>query len=98
MNFPPADFDLDLGHDHYLQWQTYEGRRAGALIEHPAGGKDHQPAGSYCAGGISWVPGFRSANPWTIEGEADEHLTVSPSVLCSCGDHGFIRDGKWVPA
>lgn len=26
-------------------------------------------------------------------------LTIAPSVLCrSCGDHGFVRDGKWVPA
>lgn len=27
-----------------------------------------------------------------------EPLTISPSVLCSCGDHGFIREGRWVPA
>lgn len=25
-------------------------------------------------------------------------LTLSPSVLCQCGAHGFIRDGKWVAA
>lgn len=24
-----------------------------------------------------------------------EPLTVSPSLLCSCGDHGFIRNGRW---
>jgi len=28
-----------------------------------------------------------------------EPLTLSPSVLCGhCGDHGFIQNGKWVPA
>jgi len=27
-----------------------------------------------------------------------EPLTISPSLLCSCGDHGFIREGKWVKA
>lgn len=27
-----------------------------------------------------------------------EPLTLSPSILCSCGDHGFIRDGRWVRA
>ena len=27
-----------------------------------------------------------------------EPLTISPSVLCQCGDHGFIRNGKWVVA
>ena len=26
-------------------------------------------------------------------------LTLEPSVLCrACGDHGFIREGRWVPA
>lgn len=28
-------------------------------------------------------------------------LTISPSLLCpdsGCGFHGYIRDGKWVPA
>lgn len=26
-------------------------------------------------------------------------LTLSPSLLCrSCGLHGWIRDGRWVPA
>ena len=29
---------------------------------------------------------------------AYDPLTVAPSLLCACGDHGFIRDGKWVPA
>lgn len=28
-----------------------------------------------------------------------EPLTISPSLLCmSCQHHGFIREGKWVPA
>lgn len=27
-------------------------------------------------------------------------LHVEPSILCpaGCGDHGFVRDGRWVPA
>jgi len=26
-------------------------------------------------------------------------LTVVPSILCpDCGTHGFVRDGRWVPA
>ncbi len=29
-----------------------------------------------------------------------EHLSIEPSILCpiGCGDHGFVRDGKWVAA
>lgn len=34
---------------------------------------------------------------WVIE--CAEPLTVSPSILCiRCRTHGFIRDGRWVPA
>ena len=34
---------------------------------------------------------------WTVE--SWEPLTLSPSLLCrACGDHGFIREGKWVAA
>jgi hypothetical protein len=38
---------------------------------------------------------------WTVE--SLDPLTLSPSILCTtskggCGLHGFIRDGKWVPA
>ena len=27
-----------------------------------------------------------------------EPLTLTPSVLCHCGDHGFITAGRWVRA
>ena len=34
---------------------------------------------------------------WQVE--SWEPLTLSPSLLCRlCGDHGFIRAGRWVPA
>lgn len=33
---------------------------------------------------------------WTVE--SWEPLTLSASLLCHCGDHGFIRDGRWVSA
>lgn len=38
---------------------------------------------------------------WTVEHW--DPLTLSPSILCSpdkggCGLHGYIRDGRWVPA
>lgn len=40
-----------------------------------------------------------SAAAWEIHSE--EPLTISPSLLCtvpSCKRHGFIREGRWVPA
>lgn len=104
-SFPEAeDFqpgvDLDLGNDHRLIWTGSRSgaARMGAVIEHLTKGEDHRPAGEYCAGGVSWTPGWREGPVWSIEGAADEHITLSPSVRCSCGDHGFIRDGKWVQA
>lgn len=31
--------------------------------------------------------------------EQRQPLTIAPSILCSdCGTHGFIRNGRWVPA
>lgn len=31
---------------------------------------------------------------------AEDPIHIEPSLLCAgdCGVHGFIRDGKWVPA
>ncbi len=48
---------------------------------------------------------FRKVFPdnqyWAVE--SWEPLTVSPSLLCTpdkggCGDHGFIKQGRWVLA
>ena len=44
---------------------------------------------------------------WSMTGSLNGgDLTLSPSILCRlgnvtnepCGFHGFVRDGKWVPA
>lgn len=33
---------------------------------------------------------------WDVQDINLETLTISPSLLCmECGDHGFIRNGKW---
>jgi hypothetical protein len=41
---------------------------------------------------------FRAGGPlWTVE--STDPLTLSPSLLCrACGNHGWIRNGTWVPA
>lgn len=34
---------------------------------------------------------------WQVQ--QTEPLTIAPSILCgTCGTHGWIRDGHWVPA
>lgn len=92
----PEKFDLDLGAGHWLAFAEYEGdARAGARVPHL------KANGELCEGwitfvGSSWAAAFDNKIPtWTVQ--SWEPLTVSPSLLCrACGDHGFIRDGRWV--
>ena len=56
----------------------------------------------WCAGSFAWrnpsSEDFRAESAlWTLLSWSP--LTVAPSLLClDCKAHGFIRDGKWVPA
>jgi hypothetical protein len=73
--------------------------RYGMLIFHPSA--DPVRRGEECAGAVTFAGDVQrevspSATTWTVE--SWESLTISPSVLCSCGDHGFIREGRWIPA
>lgn len=84
----------DIGHGHMLRPITYTGD------EHPCGWELHHPdkrdSSQECGSGV-WVARRVPENLWTLV--SWEPLTIAPSVLCvTCGDHGFIRDGKWVPA
>ena len=89
---------LDLGHGvtlTFTAWKEYE--RAGFLQEH-----DRSDGGGRCwSGGMFELPGVQEAFPehvrWTVV-EFDP-LTLEPSLLCRlCGNHGFVRDGRWIPA
>jgi len=53
-----------------------------------------------CVGSVNVDPHFAGERPiWTMSGSLEGgDLTLSPSVLCSDGFHGFVRDGKWVSA
>lgn len=69
--------------------------RAGAIVRHRADTET-----GWCEGGVMFdlpeLPGFERQNRWTVV--QWEPLTLDPSLLCSCGDHGVIRDGQWMPA
>lgn len=70
------------------------GQLAGFRITHPRGGVEGAPP---CHENGSWIPTHAEAEAWTLV--SLEPLHLEPSLLCrACGDHGFIRDGKWVPA
>lgn len=73
-----------------------------------------RPDGTYCEGAITFdVAPMNHLTPaaalWQVQ--SFEPLTMSPSLLCKapvydaagkvigeCGDHGWIRDGRWVRA
>lgn len=90
---------IDLGHGcSYSFWrrsQDPEAHRRGLIWFH------RKPDGSECVGSTCFkgqhVPGEPGGAEWDVV--SWEPLTISPSLLClDCGAHGFIRDGKWVPA
>lgn len=104
---------LDLGHGHTLEftcWDPdlrlnpqYEQFRHhlpvypwGAIVEHLT------PAGEVCRSAITFDDVMQRAmvpdsHRWEVESMVP--LTLSPSLLCAtCGDHGFVRNGQWVPA
>jgi hypothetical protein len=109
----PEEFDLDLGDGHsmrYFCWspdrsipstaERYKGvpdiPKAGVTVKHLT------PDGKPCMGAVNFdVPGAKEIfggerHVWQVQ--SWDPLTISPSLLCSCGDHGFIHGGKWVRA
>jgi hypothetical protein len=101
--------DIDLGHDHQLWffgWHPdrdlnpqYDGmpdvEKSGATVRH------RTPTGEECRSAVTFdiapLNQLRAQGAaWQVE--SWEPLTISPSLLCHCGDHGFIREGRWVPA
>ncbi|MFD1145952.1 hypothetical protein [Saccharothrix hoggarensis] len=102
--------DLDLGHGVTARWTgwrperdinpQYDGipdvERFGLLVEHAAG--DGSPCASFATfdGEVQRLVAPDSPK-WDVV--TLEPLTLSPSLLCrACGHHGFVRDGRWVPA
>lgn len=108
----PPDLDLGDDHklwftafspDRKLNPQ-YDGipdcEKMGAVVSHI-----NKDTGAQCWSGINLrTPemeellrrGFyKESHVWSVD--KWEPLTLSPSLLCKlCGDHGFIREGKWV--
>ena len=86
----------DLGDDHACKFYSYKDpdgvvwERVGVLVRHET------PSGKDCMGSVIFegAPSTIKGARWSVE--SYDPLTVSPSLLCSCGDHGFIRDGRWV--
>ena len=100
---------IDLGFGHTIEFTAWHPDRAlnpqyaalpdvdpeGAILRHELAD------GSLCEGALTFdSPVTRQLRPsgsfWEIV--SLEPLTLTPSSRCHCGDHGFIREGRWVPA
>jgi len=98
---------IDLGNSHsleYIQWAPDrrlnpqwadfpDVERFAAIVYHP-----RPDTGAECFGQITFdVPPADKLVPdaarWQVQ--SWEPLTISPSLLCDCGDHGYIRNGRW---
>ena len=83
---------IDLGGGHRIQvtkdWTSF-------VEEH----RDLRDPSRSCAGsgGIEGGPIAEPGRSWKLKSR--EPLTLTPSIQCTvCGNHGFVTDGKWVPA
>lgn len=84
----------------FTAWLAEDGVRyiIGAIETHPS-----PKTRKACMGHIYFdvhelPPDIAGESPrWDVESFSP--LTLSPSILCrGCGNHGYIREGKWVPA
>jgi len=75
----------EVGDDHWWGWVEVEGGRNIFWLHR-------------CEGGRLMLGTIDVTKPiHTLVSE--DPLHIEPSILCrACGDHGFIRDGRWQPA
>jgi hypothetical protein len=82
-----SDEPEDIGHGVRIERRYLDGQLAGVAYYHDCGGTER----------AGWIPLDGSASAWTLL--SPRPLTVAPSLLCrACGRHGFIREGRWIPA
>jgi hypothetical protein len=99
--------DLGDGHAlHYVQWapdrdlnpqyaDLPDVERYGADVRHTA--PDGRPCMGYITFDSDTALRIAPGSPfWQVQ--SFDPPSFSPSLLCTCGDHGFIRDGRWVRA
>lgn len=68
--------------------------RCGIIVDHR-----NPNTGERCAGAVMFA---KVLNPSEHEAKRPiwecvnlDPLHLEPSILCSCGDHGYVRDGRW---
>lgn len=81
---------IDIGHGVRVWYVREDGVVAGIFWDH--GCQWGRTPISFDVPENAHVP---AEAKWQLGGL--EPLTLSPSLLCPCGRHGFIRNGQWEP-
>jgi len=102
----------DIGNDHFMSFYGWNPddlpgnvelygyplpdiEMAAVCVSHP-----HRVTGKECQSIASLrhpeEPRFQHPVMWDVQDWNIENFTMSPSILCECGDHGFIQQGRWV--
>lgn len=92
-----AEGRIDIGEGHSIRFVEYRGDlRAGLHDYHQRPDGKGECQGFITFEGSAWAKEFTTPIPtWKVQ--SWEPLTLTPSLLCrSCGDHGHIRNGRWV--
>ena len=95
--WPPVEHWTDEEHNHGYTVVTRGGEEPVGLVEW------HREGDGWHGGhvGLDTDPEIGTKPRWrVVAGDLrDGTATLAPSILCrACGEHGFLRDGKWVPA
>lgn len=80
-----VDFPLDFGQGVRGDWLTVKEEHVGLIVVHRS--EDLE----VCATTAYWA--FK-AEKVTLMNE--DPVSIAPAITCSCGMHGFIKDGKWL--
>ncbi len=95
---------IDLGSAHSMDWVA---RRITCGVAHVVVLPGPPEPDEIPIGGHLYHPRpdgeGRCSSAWMMDQGwkliSTDPVTVTPSLLCRrCGDHGFIRDGRWVAA
>ena len=90
-----GDDHQDIGHGVTIRFvNAPDDTESGLIEEHPSDGKTES---GRCSGVVLWKHDDPNRPTWTLESR--DPLTLSPSIQCrTCGHHGYIREGRWIPA
>lgn len=88
---------IDIGHGVSIEFAEYKGKLVGLHEYHPNKKDPSQPCQGFVWFNVETEARCQGNPTWEVL--SMDPLTLSPSILClRCGNHGFIREGKWVPA